>query len=226
MERELLQQAEQAVEQARRAGANDAIARVRDENSTEYTYRDGNIEQVQQSATRGLSIQLYVDGRYSTHQTSDLRAASVARFIEDAVALTQHLAEDPHRVIPDAALYANRPDNDLQSDDAMVRDLPREACIDWLKKMDAVTHTDDRVVSATADVYYGWHTAARVSSNGFSGMQSGTSIGYGASVTLKEGAHGRPEDHRYVRAHHSVGFARSGGGCARGSRPRTFPTGQ
>ena len=103
MERELLQQAEQAVAQARRAGANDVIARLRDENSTEYTYRDGNIEQVQQSATRGLSIQLYVNGRYSTHQTSDLRAASVARFVEDAVALTQHLAEDPYRVIPDAA---------------------------------------------------------------------------------------------------------------------------
>ncbi len=202
MERELLQQAEQAVELALKTGANDAIARVRDENSAEYTYRDGNIEQVQQSATRGLSIQLYVNGRYSTHQTSDLRAASVARFIEDAVALTQHLAEDPHRVIPDAALYEGRPDTDLQSDDAAVRDLPREACIDWLKKMDAVTHTDDRVVSATADVYYGWNTSARVSSNGFSGIQSGTSIGYGASVTLKEGAHGRPEDHRYVRAHH------------------------
>ena len=98
MKRELLQQAEQAVAQARRAGANDVIARVRDENSTEYTYRDGNIEQVQQSATRGLSIQLYVNGRYSSHQTTDLRAASVARFVEDAVALTQHLAEDPYRV--------------------------------------------------------------------------------------------------------------------------------
>ena len=79
MEHELLRRAEQAVEQARRAGANDAVARVRDENSTEYSYRDGNIEQVQQSASRGMSIQLYVDGRYSTHQTTDLRPESVVR---------------------------------------------------------------------------------------------------------------------------------------------------
>ena len=202
MERELLRRAEQAVDQARKAGARDAVARVRDENSTEYSYRDGNIEQVQQSASRGMGIQLYVDGRYSTHQTTDLRPESVARFIADAVALTRHLAEDPYRVIPDSALYENRPDIDLQSDDPTIRDLPREACVDWLKAMDAIAHADDRVVSATAAVYSGWHTSARASSNGFSGAQRGTSIGYGASVTLKEGAHGRPEDHRYVRARH------------------------
>ena len=202
MKNELLRRAEQAVDQARKAGANDAVARVRDENSTEYSYRDGNIEQVQQSASRGLSIQLYVDGRYSTHQTTDLRPDSIARFVEDAVALTRHLAEDPYRAIPDPALYENRPDIDLQSDDPTIRDLPREACIDWLKTMDAITHADSRVVSATADVYYGWRTSARASSNGFRGIQRGTSVGYGASVTLKEGAHGRPEDHRYVWARH------------------------
>ncbi len=202
MENELLRRAEQAVERARRAGASDAIARVRDENSTEYAYRDGKIEQVQQSASRGLSIQLYVNGCYSTHQTTDLRAASMARFVDDAVALTRHLAEDPYRVIPDAALYENRPDMDLESDDPAIRDLPREARVEWLKTMDAVTHTDARVVSATAGVYSGWYTAARASSNGFLGIQSGTSIGYGASVTLKEGEHGRPADSRYVRARH------------------------
>ena len=202
MKNELLRRAEQAVDQARKAGANDAVARVRDENSTEYSYRDGNIEQVQQSASRGLSIQLYVDGRYSTHQTTDLRPDSIARFVEDAVALTRHLTEDPYRAIPDPALYENRPDIDLQSDDPTIRDLPREACMDWLKTMDAITHTDSRVVSATADVYYGWRTSARASSNGFRGIQRGTSVGYGASVTLKEGAHGRPEDHRYVWARH------------------------
>ena len=202
MDNELLSRSQQAVEQAQKAGADDAIARVRDDNSTEYTYRDGNIEQVQQSASRGLSIQIFANGRYSTHQTTDLRPESITRFVEDAVALTQHLAEDPYRVIPDSALYENRPNTNLQLDDPAIRDLPREACIDWLKKMDAVTHTDDRVVSATSDVSYGWHTSARASSNGFSGIQTGTSIGYGASVTLKEGEHGRPEASRFVRGRH------------------------
>ena len=51
MENELLDLAEQAVSLAQKAGANDAIAGVRDDASTEYVYRDGKIEQVEQSAS-------------------------------------------------------------------------------------------------------------------------------------------------------------------------------
>lgn len=202
MEQDLQHQAQQAVDLAKQTGADNAIASVRDDNSTEYTYRDGQIEEVKQNASRGLSLQLYVDGRYSTHQTTDLRPETMAQFVADAVALTKHLSQDPHRIIPDSTLYENRSTIDLQKNDPIVRDLPREVCLDWLKKMDGATHTDNRVISASGYVWYGWNTSARVSSNGFVGTQSGTSIGYGVSVTLKEGEHGRPEASRIVRGNH------------------------
>jgi PmbA protein len=202
MEQDLHTQAQQAVSLAKQSGTENAIASVGDENSTEYTYRDGKIEEVKQSTSRGLSLQLYVNGRYSTHQTTDLRPETIAQFTTDAVALTKHLSQDPYRVIPDPALYEDRPTLNLENNDPTVRDLPREVCLDWLKKMDSVTHTDERVVSASGYVWYGWNTSVRVSSNGFSGTRSGTSIGYGVSVTLKEGEHGRPEASRIVRSRH------------------------
>jgi PmbA protein len=202
MEQDLLKQAQQAVDLAKQSGAADAIANVSDNNSTEYTYRDSHIEEVKQSVSRGLSLQIYVDGRYSTHQTTDLRPETLSQFVTDAVALTKHLSQDPYRVIPETVLYNNRPAIDLQNNDPTVRDLPREICLDWLKTMDAVTHTHERVISASSYVWYGWNTSARISSNGFSGTQSGTSIGYGVSVTLKEGEHGRPEASRIVRSRH------------------------
>ena len=198
MEQDLQKQAQQAIDLAKQAGAEDAIAKVSDDNSTEYTYRDGNIEEVKQNASRGLSLQIYANGRYSTHQTTDLRPQTLSQFVTDAVALTQHLSQDPHRIIPAPALYQNRPTINLENNDPTVRDLPREVCLDWLKKMDTVTHADERVMSATGYVWYGWNTSARVSSNGFLGTQSGTTMGYGASVTLKEGEHGRPEASRFV----------------------------
>jgi len=202
MKNELLNLAEQAVVLAQKAGADDVIAGVRDDASTEFAYRDGKIEQVEQSASRGLGLQLYVDGRYSSHQTTDLRPNALARFVEDAVILTRHLAEDPHRVIPDSMLYENRPTNDLYLNDVTVRDLPREVCLDWLKTMDGITHTHDQVISASGHVWRGGLTSARVSSNGFSGMKTSTSVGYGASVTLKEGEHGRPAASRSVHGCH------------------------
>ncbi len=198
MEKELLTLAEQAIDIAQKAGANNAIARVQDNNSTTFVFRDGKVEETRQNTSRGLSVQLYVDGRYSSHQTSDLRPNMLAQFVADAVVLTRHLSTDPYRVIPDTALYANRPQVSLDLNDTAVRDLPREVCLDWLKAMDVATHQHNKVISATGRVYYGWHTSARMSSNGFSGTRTDTSIGYGANITLDDGSHGRPEAGRYV----------------------------
>ena len=48
MEQELLEQAEQAMEKARGAGADDVVVQVQDAQKTEYAFRDGKLEQVQQ----------------------------------------------------------------------------------------------------------------------------------------------------------------------------------
>lgn len=202
MEQELLEQAEQAMQKAREAGADDVVVQVQDAQKTEYVFRDGKLEQVQQDGSRGVSFRLYVAGRYSTHRTTDLRPDALSKFVADAVALTRLLEPDPHRVIPDPALFENRSEVALELDDPTVRDLPRDVCLEWLKGMDEASHKDERVVSATSEVSFGWRTSAQVGSNGFSGTQTGTRIGYGSVVTLKEGDHGRPEASRFVNGRH------------------------
>jgi len=157
---------------------------------------------VQQSASRSLGLQLYVDGRYSTHHTTDLRPQEVRRFVHEAVGLTRHLEPDPHRVIPDPALYAGRSDIDLGLVDPAVHEIQRHTCLDWLKTMDELNHADARVVSATSRANFSWRTSARVSSNGFEGMQQSTHVGYASSVSLDEGDGRRPEAGRWVGAHH------------------------
>lgn len=202
MHSDLRDRASLAVEIALEAGAQDAVANVSEHTDVEFAYRDGKLEKVQQSTTRGLSLRLFVDGRYSTHNTTDLRPEQVRGFIGDAVALTRHLQPDPHRVIPDPALYEGRADVDLEQSDATVRDLPRDVCLEWLGKMDEATHADVRVVSATSEVHYGWSASAQVSSNGFEGMRTGTGVGYGSGVTLDEGDGRRPEGRRFVYSRH------------------------
>ena len=160
MEQELLEQAEQAMEKARGAGADDMVVQVQDAQKTEYAFRDGKLEQVQQDGSRGVSFRLYVAGRYSTHRTTDLRPDSLDKFVADTVALTRLLEPDPHRVIPDLALSENRPEVALELGDPAVRDLPRDVCLEWLKVMDEASHKDERVVSATSEVSFGWRTSA------------------------------------------------------------------
>ncbi len=199
---ELIQQSAMAVDLALKSGADDAVASVSRSQNTRFTYRDGKVEQVQQSASCGLHLRLYVDSRYSSHSTTDLRPEQVRRFVEDAVLLTRHLQPDPYRAIPDPALYADRSTADLDLDDPAVRDLPRDLCLGWLRGMDAVAHGDARVISATSQVSFGSSSSAMVSSNGFEGSRGGAHVSYGSSVTLNEGDGRRPEAHRYVNARH------------------------
>ena len=199
---ELMEQAARALDLARQHGAGDAVAHMSDTQSTQFAYRDGKLEQVEQSASRRLSVELYAEGRYSGHTTTDLRPESLQRFIADAVALTRHLEPDPHRLIPDPELYQGRADVDLDLVDPAVPALARDTCLDWLRAMDEATHADPRVISATSSTSFGWRASAQLSSNGFEGARRGTSIGYGSTVALDEGEGRRPEAYRYVNSRH------------------------
>jgi PmbA protein len=202
MTADLLKEAERALDMTLKAGAQDVVISASFGYSTDFQYRDGKLEKVQQSASRGLNVALYVDGRYSTHGTTDLRAEQVKRFVEDAVTLTRHLEPDPYRKIPEAKLFADRPNIDLQLTDKSVDGITREQCLEWLKAMDAAAHGDKRVISSSSGVHFSHSASARVTSNGFRGTREGTNVGYGSDVALDEGNGRRPEGYRYVSSRH------------------------
>ncbi len=196
----LLDRAEAALELARKAGADDAVAAIGESVETELRFRDGKLEKVQESGSRSLALQIYVEGRFGTHATSDLRDAELRRFVQDATALTRALERDPYRAIPDPSLYAPRAAVDLELVDPALEGLSRERASDWLGAMDAATHTHARVVSATSSVSWRRGASARTSTNGFRGESASTSVSYGSGVTLDEGNGKRPEAYRYVGA--------------------------
>ena len=190
---ELLKSATDAVEIAKKAGAQDAWASLSRDRSVSHTYRDGKIEKVEESTSRGLGISLYVDGRYSTHSTTDLRPDRLQDFIKEAVALTRALQPDPHRKIPDPALFKDRPTLDLERQDPSITKIGREQREAWCAEMDARAHTDPRVISAESGLFSGESQGASASSNGFSGTWEGSYVGYNCTATVREGEDKRPE---------------------------------
>ncbi len=206
MREELLKQAEQAVDLAIEAGADDVVARVGRGRSLEFQWRDGRIEKVQENTSRSLGVALYVDGRYSRHGTNDLEPARLRAFLADAVELTKRLEVDPFRRITDPALYAGRADVDLDLVDDSLVGLTRERRLEWCREINALASAHDDVISATSGVadYHG--ISARVSSNGFSGVSEATSVGYGAEVTVSDGETKRPEAHYWVGGSHLEGL--------------------
>ena len=85
----LLTFAHAAAKQAQAKGAEHARVSVSRARGVEVEWRDGQVERVQERTRRGLSVELFVDGRYAAMSTNDLRPEAVDRFLDEAVAEDQ-----------------------------------------------------------------------------------------------------------------------------------------
>src|SRR4029450_13840452 len=114
---ELLEVAARCQKTALAKGASATAVRAYKVRDVSVQWRDGKLEQINEATTRGVGLQLYVDGRYASVSSSDLRPAALETFIGDSVAMTRTLSPDPFRSLPDPALDAGQASVDLQIED-------------------------------------------------------------------------------------------------------------
>lgn len=187
-----------AVEDARTLGASDAFVAVSRSANTEIQRRDGKTERLVESVSRSMSVQLWVDGRYSAQSTTDLRPEAITAFLKDAIALTRALEPDPHRVITDPSLYpTSLPALDID-DPALEKGMSpadREA---WVAELEASARGHERVISVTSNLSYNRSLGVCVTSNGFRGRNVGTSVWPSVEVTLRDSGDKRASDGDYA----------------------------
>ncbi|MEM6958440.1 MAG: metallopeptidase TldD-related protein, partial [Myxococcota bacterium] len=135
----------------------------------------------------------WVDGRYSTHATTDLHPDSLATFIPEAVALTRALEQDPFRTITPPALFANQPTDRLDIEDESVRRIRPQQRVQWCEQIVGAARQHERIISSTTGVSTNEGESASVSSNGFEGTRVSTSAWCGGEVTLRDQGERRPE---------------------------------
>jgi PmbA protein len=147
-------------------------------------------------------VSIYANGRYSSHQTTDLNEERLAGFLTEAVAITGALEPDSQRRITPPELYRNRPADNLDLTDDRVNVLDRDQRLAWCATMDESARQHERVISASSRVRTVYQSDASVSSNGFSGMLEETACSLGASVTLRDRGDRRASDGFTAVAHH------------------------
>jgi PmbA protein len=192
----LLDLAKSAISIARQKGANEASASTYRSRDVDIGWRDGKIERVSEATTRGLSIALYVDGRYSSVYTTDLRPEAVEKFIEDSIGLARTLAKDPYRGLPDPKRYEGRANVDLKLlDDAYGSLGPetRKALAKDLEQSARGVPGAEHIVSVTTGVSDNHTESAKATTNGFEGEWAHTTFWSFANVTIRDGDR-RPED--------------------------------
>jgi PmbA protein len=200
MNQEMLDLCGWAIETAKKAGAQDVKATLSRSRLVEVGYRERKAETIKEAVSRNLSIELFVDGRYSSQSSSDLRRPVLADFIARTVATTRLLAEDPFRSLPDPRLYDGRSTADLEIVD------PKYAEVTAASRHALVREVEDaclaaggaKVVSASASSRDNLSESAVMTSNGLSGYEEATRFTVGAQMTAQDEGDRRPNGYHYV----------------------------
>jgi len=198
MSQALIDTAAKIVDLAKSLGAEEVTAWSSEGTYTDVKQRDGSIEKWQDSRSHSASAALFVDGRYSVHNTNDLRQEALKSFIGKAIDATRHLEPDPDRKLPDpkdmGCAIANLDLVDNASPDVDHRS--------WVDEMQTATTSaiSKNLRSAEGFVWSGSSAQAMVTSNGFCGTSATTEFGHGAEVSMEDADGRLPEAYDYAVA--------------------------
>ena len=182
-------------EHALKSGAAQVAVAIDESRSSNIDIRDQKIDKLTESGRNSLTVELFVDKKYSAHSTSRLRKDELFRFIEEAIAATRFLAEDEFRYLPEPELYYKGGGTDLKILDTSLDGVDARTKIDLATQVhNEAFKKDDRIISVTASYYDRISNRVMVTSNGFRGDSSSSNVSLSADVSVK-GETGRPSDY-------------------------------
>jgi PmbA protein len=204
MNKEMQDLAGSSIKTALSAGANACRVGIDGRRFVQISYRQRKAETIKEASTRGLNIELFVNGRYSSQSTSDLRKDALKEFIANAVAMTKLLAEDEFRSLPDPKYYEGRSKADLKTLDPDYDGFTPE------ERHEVVRGVEDGCLAAGGDkvvavIALGQDTRAEsvlMASNGLEAYAAGTGFVAGARCTVQDEGDRRPMGYNYQAAAH------------------------
>ncbi|WP_346861404.1 TldD/PmbA family protein [uncultured Draconibacterium sp.] len=182
-----------AMNHALENGAQQVSVSIANSESSSVEVREQKIDKLEQAIQSGLSIRLFVDGKYSAHSTSRLKKEELARFIEEAIEGTKFLSEDEFRTLPEPELYYKGDGENLDLLDENFSSIDPKEKIDLAFAAEKeVLDKDDRLISVSCSYYDGLNERVMVTSNGFEGDTANSHFGIYTSVSVN-GGEARPE---------------------------------
>ncbi|MBD3377234.1 TldD/PmbA family protein [candidate division KSB1 bacterium] len=202
MSNEMKQLCEFVLNTAKKAGASECRVSFSKRRFVEVQYRERKPETVKEATTQGIGVDVYVDGRYSSQSTSDLRRDALKAFVSNVVDTARLLEEDPYRSLPDPEYYQGRKEIDLQLSDPDYLQTTPEMRHAMAKELEAVCAKagGDKTISVTSQVYDDFSQQTVMTSNGFSGESESTVCFAFAEMTAQDQGDRRPNGYDYAVA--------------------------
>lgn len=185
--------AQWAMDFAQRNGCQGVRVNLYSGSNASFKLRDGKMDTLQQASENGLSLSLYVDGRYGNYSTNRLDKKELESFIKNGIDSTRYLAKDEARVLPDPSRYYKGGKPDLQLLDPQFDSVQPDDKVALAKATaDEVIGKDEKIISVETSYGDGTSFGYRLASNGFEGETQRSWYSLSASVSIKGEGEARP----------------------------------
>lgn len=182
-------------------GCQAAKVRLYSGSNTSFELRDTKMDRLQQASENGLSLYLYVDGRYGTYSTNRLNKKELEPFIKNGIDATRFLAKDEAQTLPDAARYYKGGKPDLKLIDPKLASINPDAKVAMAKTVaDEAMGKDPRIISVESSYGDGDSFVYQIHSNGFEGEKQNSWYSLSSSVAMKGDGEARPSSYWYESA--------------------------
>jgi len=196
--------AEDVIRRCRAKGASEADVAASVDEGLSVNVRLGEVETVERTRDRGVSVSVYFGRRKGSASTADLDPKSIEQTIDHACAIARYTEEDPANGLADPRLLAREiPDLDLWHP----WDITAEEAIRLgIEIEDAGRAFDPRIDNSEgASVQVGASMTAYANSLGFSGTERGTRHSLSCALIAEDDA-GMQRDYWYDTAREARDF--------------------
>ena len=191
-----------ALAAAAAAGASDAQVTAVRAREVRLRRRRGRMEESTEATTRSASLDVWVDGRFGSATTTDLRPGTLADFVRRLVELTRELEPDPDRRIADPSLFPAGEAPPLDLVDPALAILDREGreamLVELAEPLEGVPDT----LSSTASVSTAHTLRLHGTSNGLRTSWEETQVGVFVTATVPDRGDRRSEDRAWATCRH------------------------
>ncbi|MGE0528767.1 MAG: TldD/PmbA family protein [Bdellovibrionales bacterium] len=187
------------------SGAKECAVESTERRELNIQWRNGKLESISDASVRNLRLGLFIDNKYSSFVTTDLRPNSLKDFVKNAANLTRVLTKDPYRALPSPEFYKNRAALNLEVYDLKASQISIEELTRKVERIESAAKSGPQGGSVVTMTAYGGMSMARtylLQSNGFEGEHQSSSFDLSADVSVKDPSGKRPSGEEYVSACH------------------------
>lgn len=202
MNQELKDLCHWAIKTAKKYGATDCKAIARNRRFVKINYLDHKPETIKEATTRGLTVEIFINNKYSNQSTPDLRKSALESFIKRAVENTKFMDDDPFRSLPDAKYYDLSLQKDLKRMDTSHADFSANDRHEIAKTLESacIKQGGEKVISVEAGCNDYYTQQVVLNSKGFEGSMEDTQYWAGASLSAQGEGDRKPQGSHWVGA--------------------------